>query len=419
MNAILPKDEPTRDKLDQITVSSEEVPFSFDELFFSRTNEKGIILAGNSVFQRVSIYEWDELLNKPHSIIRHPDMPRAVFWQLWDTIQQGRPIGAYVDNKAKDGRHYWVFAIITPIEGGYLSVRIKPSSALFQVVKPLYTELRALERKEKLKPEESAAILLKRLQEHGFRDYETFMSVAIGQEMAARDAALGRKEDTRIRHFDNLISSSKHLLKHSVNISEVYEMNKNVPLNLRVQAAHLGSIGAPMCVISDNYAVISTNIEADMGGFVGAGDLVARKVAEGLFLICVARAQKEVIELFEKDELNEGASREKEMEYLEAQREAYTEQASESLDVIVTQIKKFERACLEMKRLTTNLEITRVMGKIESSSIDSSMTNLNDLVDELGDFQEAVLKGLKEIHQANLMIQFDVEHLVKVNLDKH
>ncbi|MEM8554727.1 MAG: chemotaxis protein, partial [Pseudomonadota bacterium] len=51
-------------------------PFDANELFFSRTDERGVILSGNTVFQRVADYPWDDLLNAPHKIIRHPDMPR-------------------------------------------------------------------------------------------------------------------------------------------------------------------------------------------------------------------------------------------------------------------------------------------------------------------------------------------------------
>lgn len=54
-----------------------EITFGFDELFFSRTDPAGVIQFGNSVFQRVSIYSWDELLLKPHKIIRHADTPHS------------------------------------------------------------------------------------------------------------------------------------------------------------------------------------------------------------------------------------------------------------------------------------------------------------------------------------------------------
>lgn len=63
-----------------------ESEFKFEELFFSRTNTRGIIQSANSVFQRVSKYEWEELLQKPHKIIRHPAMPRGVFQLFWDEL---------------------------------------------------------------------------------------------------------------------------------------------------------------------------------------------------------------------------------------------------------------------------------------------------------------------------------------------
>ena len=134
-----------------------ESTFGFDELFFSRTDPAGIIRYGNSVFQRVSVYSWEELLGKPHKIVRHPDTPRAVFWLLWDTIKKGSPIGAFVKNKAKDGRYYWVFALVTPVDDGYLSVRLRPSSEFFDVVKALYPEFSDMERRENIEPADAAA----------------------------------------------------------------------------------------------------------------------------------------------------------------------------------------------------------------------------------------------------------------------
>ena len=91
-----------------------EAPFGLGEVFFSRTDQRGVIKTGNYVFKRVSNYEWEELIGAPHKIIRHPDMPKAVFWLLWDAIAKGKPVGAYVKNRAKDGLHYWVYACVVP-----------------------------------------------------------------------------------------------------------------------------------------------------------------------------------------------------------------------------------------------------------------------------------------------------------------
>lgn len=71
--------------------------FLFDELFFSRTDKKGIIQSGNSVFQRISEFEWDEILNRPHRVVRHPHMPRGIFHLMWNEILSDHMIGAKIE----------------------------------------------------------------------------------------------------------------------------------------------------------------------------------------------------------------------------------------------------------------------------------------------------------------------------------
>ncbi len=173
-----------------------EREFGLDELFFSTTDAKGIIKTGNEVFQRVSAYDEAELVGKPHSIIRHPDMPRCVFKALWDTIEQGQAIAAYVKNRAKTGEPYWVMATVTPCAGGYLSVRLKPSSQYLDVAKAVYPELRKIElelggdkeinRKEAMAA--SGARLGEILAGAGFPDYTSFMITALTAELASRAA---------------------------------------------------------------------------------------------------------------------------------------------------------------------------------------------------------------------------------------
>ena len=266
---------------DNSTALEMEVPFRFGELFFSRTDERGRILSGNGVFQRISQYSWDELIDKPHNIIRHPDMPRAVFWLLWDTLKRGNPIGAYVKNRAKDGRYYWVFAIVTPAEGGYLSVRLKPSSPVFQLVEQEYRALAEAEAAGQLKPAASGKILLDRIVELGFRDYTAFMSAALAQEISARDRQLDRAPSRAIMQFEALGSAAQNLLKQAEIISDNYATSRYIPLNLRVQAAQLGQAAATIGVISVNYSIISTEIKTLMDELVVSARRVAEAVAMG------------------------------------------------------------------------------------------------------------------------------------------
>ncbi|WP_085900318.1 PAS domain-containing protein [Kiloniella majae] len=393
--------------------SSNEVPFSFDELFFSRTDEKGIILSGNSVFQRVSIYAWDELLNKPHKIIRHPDMPKAVFWLLWDTIKSGHPVGAYVKNRAKDGRHYWVFAIVTPIDGGFLSVRLKPSSSLFRTVKNEYIALRKIENSDHPTPEKSAKILLSRLQNLGYRDYNAFMASALSHEIIARDRQLKKPEDPSVANFNKLVESAQHLLDHTKQIFSAYEGHRHVPLNLRVHAAQLGETGAAIGVISSNYTTIAAELQDKMTQFMESGTHVAQTIDNGLFLASTARIQGEVASIFKQEAPNKGASQEKEMINLEQQQQAYSHKAAQGLKEISVKISQFKETCLEMRKLTASLEVTRVMGKIQCASLDASNSSLPNLINDLGQFQDAIADGLKLIDQANKAIEYNIDYILE------
>lgn len=175
-----------------------ESPFSRDELFFSTTDLKGIIRSGNRVFMRTSKYARQELVGSAHNIIRHPDMPRLVFRLLWEELKAGRPIAAYVKNMASDGSYYWVLATVVPYEGGYLSVRAKPSTQWFDAAQRIYADLLQVERNveagDPKRRDASIEAARARLDEHlrasGFDGYEAFMRTALLAEVQAHDVSV-------------------------------------------------------------------------------------------------------------------------------------------------------------------------------------------------------------------------------------
>ncbi len=85
------------------------------ELIISRTDLRGIITYVNETFAHISGYDADELIGKPHSILRHPDMPKAAFAELWKTIEAGKTWEGYVKNLRKDKGFYWVLARVSPV----------------------------------------------------------------------------------------------------------------------------------------------------------------------------------------------------------------------------------------------------------------------------------------------------------------
>jgi PAS domain S-box-containing protein len=135
-----------------ISPTQREVLFDKDTFIVSKTDMKGRITYANRIFCEVAGYTERELIGQPHSLIRHPDMPRCVFKLLWDTIQEGREVFAYVKNMARSGDYYWVFAHVTPsfdqnrqICGFHSNRRVPKRDVVEKIIAPVYAELVRIE----------------------------------------------------------------------------------------------------------------------------------------------------------------------------------------------------------------------------------------------------------------------------------
>lgn len=116
----------------------------------SETDEKGNIRFANDDFCKIAEYSVDELIGHPHSMVRHPDMPKAAFKSLWETVQSGNIWTGYVKNITKSGGYYWVFATVYPFKScdgsnGYLSCRRKASRKEIEQHIQLYKQWKSKE----------------------------------------------------------------------------------------------------------------------------------------------------------------------------------------------------------------------------------------------------------------------------------
>lgn len=137
----------------QAVLTGKERFFPEHKLIVSKTDIKGIITYANRTLLTTAGYTEEELIGKPHNIIRHPHMPKCVYKLLWDTVGARQEIFAYVVNRAKNGDHYWVFAHVTPSmdpQGrivGYHSNRRVPRRDAVNAVIPIYQQLLDIERR--------------------------------------------------------------------------------------------------------------------------------------------------------------------------------------------------------------------------------------------------------------------------------
>lgn len=137
-----------------VKLTGVERTFDDNEIIVSKTDSKGRMTYVNNVFLRLSDYTEKQCIGEPHSKIRHPHMPRCIFKLLWDTIQDGREIFAYVLNRSGNGDEYWVLAHVTPSRGangeiiGYHSNRRTPNRQVLEsTIIPLYKKLLAEEQR--------------------------------------------------------------------------------------------------------------------------------------------------------------------------------------------------------------------------------------------------------------------------------
>jgi PAS domain S-box-containing protein len=138
-----------RIKMDKPLPTQKEITLSDKEPIFSKTDSKGKITYSNAYFQKVSGYSESELLGAPHSIVRHPDMPKAIFFFMWKKLKDGKSLRAIVKNMSKSGDHYWVITEFTidKLNGNiiYTAKRTPAPRKLIEHFEPVYRQMVELE----------------------------------------------------------------------------------------------------------------------------------------------------------------------------------------------------------------------------------------------------------------------------------
>ena len=159
-----------------------EIHLNSKKIIVSKTDRYGNIQYVNDCFCEVTGYEEDEVLGAPHSILRHPDMPRAIFYLMWKTIQSGNNITAIVKNLAKSGEYYWVTTDFEIIRGknneieSYIAYRRPASKMAISGIEELYDKLLKIEKKSGM---EQSLIYLQGFLDVRHVTYNEFMSELI------------------------------------------------------------------------------------------------------------------------------------------------------------------------------------------------------------------------------------------------
>lgn len=390
--------------------SSQEVPFDLRDLIYSRTDERGVILAGNEAFRQLSGYGWDELIGAPHRVVRHPDMPKGFFHLFWQLLKSGTPAVGYVKNRAQDGRHYWVLAAAVPYEGGYFSVRMKPTTPLFATIREEYARMRRREEAESLTPEASAALLCDRLRERGFPTYASFMTRALQDETTARDHALGRTADKDTAYLVTLVSALAATLEEQTRLIGLFDNLKLLPVNMRLIAARLEPQGGPISQISMNYKTSFDNISERLSNFVtGEGNICGRMeaaISRSLVLTNCSRLYAEMAEHIRRPS-GSYQGEENRQEHAFADRlgaEGHTRAAS-ALTEAGRLAADLIAAAFEVRRLVLGLDTIRILGRVESRRDRVLEAACSATLDQIDLVQAQISQSLHSLSSRALAIQ--------------
>lgn len=398
-----------------LVVNNEESFFNWEELFFSYTSKQGIIGGGNEVFRRVSKYDWDEIIDRPHNLVRHPDMPRGIFYLFWNIINQGQSIGAFVKNRAKDGSSYWVFALASPIETGFISVRQKPGGHLFSMTPDLYKKWKLREEKEKMKPQESAQKIVEDLQSLGFKDYLDFSSQAFSESILARYEQLEISDMANdLRSIGQIKKIAKEIFDQATSSIHSYQSIKYIPLNMQIYSDNLGTVPT-LSVVAQKYQELATEIEIAIHQFEKATYRINDAVRSARFAICSQKLNVEMAQNFIHEANNE-SSKDYTFEISQLEIVAHGSQRSAlfELNQIVDLVDELLLSCENLRTVLLGLELIRMSARIEIAKMSEQSIELIDLMNKLMNFKQGIFTSIVQISNSANQIDFIAKHLVSV-----
>lgn len=420
--------------------------FAVDEIFFSTTDPRGIITSGNEVFVRISGYTPDELIGKAHNIIRHPHMPQAAFRLVWDRLKAGKMVAALVKNRANDGRHYWVVALITPAPNGYLSVRFKPTGPFLAKVEPLYARMSEAEQSARAAGADLAAtmdagarVLEEGLRAAGFADFDSFMRVLLCEELKARDEALVRENRRVVRQLtsdgqagagakqraglaevysagclayehlnrlyarlDSFVALNATLDRKSSFVNNLTDELRLASMNVALASSRLGGEGQGLGVISRHMGDTSTDVATAVTGLVSGINTLSANLRVVIFNLAAARLQIEMLLSFVHELVGAKSEVGDRQNLIKLLHEAFSGtmgQASEALHELESKAHSLNAMSHDLERHMVSLQVAQLGGVVESTRL-SAQHGFGDIFAHIREQIENTRNELGELGEA-------------------
>ena len=375
--------------IDTETIDEPVPEFEISDLLMSRTDDRGVILSGNDAFQKISGFDWGDLIGAPQKIVRHPDMPKAAFWLFWDALKNGEPFGGYIKNRAKDGRYYWVFAVAVPVTNGYLSVRLKPTSPILAQIEDIYRDVLERETSDDATPEDGATRIEAAMRAMDFRSYRAFMAYALGVEIAHRCQAMDIEVAPGIGEFDKIGQLLSELDGEVKGVQRLYQTIGNSPANLNILGSRLSTGREPIQVVAQNYGMLSAELMRMIGDLSNALTDLLHRADLGRMGHSASVIYSDALSDYEQSARNRGTDGHKaELAILKSALADLHRTANLGCEQIRLEVHRFSKQTDRLKKMLSGLALTRVICRIESASIAEDTSSIDEIAARLTQFQD-------------------------------
>ena len=366
------------------------IRFPADYILASSTDKRGVITYANPAFCEISGFALEELVGAPHRLVRHPEMPRGLFHLFWERLQKGLPVGAFVKNRAKDGRAYIVFALAAPFHDGFLSVRIQPRSSYLRPVLEIYQQL--LERETNgLDPRQSNAALQHEIGQLGYADYDEFMLAVFSDELKLRMQAAKQELPARLTALDTLSQRVTEIRKSAMELGRGFHNIRGEPANIRILSNRLEQGGRSISTIAQNYDLMAKEMKDHIEQLCcnENGTLTDLHSATSLGRFALL-ASHLLLELSAQSEGKKGEAEwvDEELNRIRLHSTLLEQNALSQLRSIVRACNQIPDLSRQLRRRINGLDVVKLLCRVENCRLNDQDTGLAGVIARLDGFHK-------------------------------
>lgn len=383
---------------------------------FLRADDLGQILAGSNSFQHLIGTGWSDLLGQSFYDLLSSQMPKGAFHLLASKFRERDFIFAYVQGRTDVGRPYWGTIFCVPLQDGYVTMVINPSSPFFALIQGLYARLFNQDQNGTLTDQDSEAVFLQELAHLGFGSYDEMMWHAIWAEFHAEMAGRSARTKVFFSVAERVRNSLSQLKDLQVELLGTVALLRDLPTNMRIIASRLEPSGGPLSAMSDIYSVASTALFAEIVAFsTGAtsltGDMENAFGKACAMKIC-ALLQDDITQNFRNDPPSAaGFSVPEEFDALDRLDGICRNLESIGLYDAQKLAQKINAASYDLRRSMLGLDTVRVMGLVESGRMGAEGSRIGATMEQIGHCHDSIVTVLQKIKDTAAAINIGVTEL--------